>query len=42
MLEIKDFDEDIFNETIEEIKIEANRTVIVILKNGKVIEKGMV
>ena len=42
VLQIKEFDEDIFNETIEKIKIEESRTVIVILKNGKVIKKGMV
>lgn len=42
VLEIKEFDENIFNETIEKIKIEENRTVTVILKNGNVIKKGMV
>ena len=42
VLDINEFDEDIFNETIEKINIEANRMVIVILKNGKVIKKGMV
>lgn len=42
ILEINEFQEDIFNKTIEKIKIEENRTVTVILKNGNVIKKGMV
>ncbi|MDU2672852.1 MAG: recombinase family protein [Clostridium sp.] len=42
ILEINEFQEDIFNKTIDKIKIEENRTVTVILKNGNVIKKGMV
>lgn len=42
VLEINEFDEEVFKETIEKIKVEENRTITVILKNGKVIKKGMV
>lgn len=42
VLEIKEFDEEVFRETIEKIKVEENRTITVILKNRNVIKKGMV
>ena len=42
VLEIKEFDEEVFKETIEKIKVEENRTITVILKNRNVIKKGMV
>ncbi len=42
ILEIKKFDKDIFKKNVEKIKITKSRTAIFILKDGRVIEKGMV
>lgn len=42
ILEINEFQEDIFNKAIDKIKVEENRSITVILKNGNVIKKGMV
>lgn len=42
VLEITEFDEAVFNETVERIKVEENKIVTVILKNRNVIKKGMV
>ncbi|MFR1377897.1 MAG: recombinase family protein [Clostridium neonatale] len=40
-LELKYFDEDIFIKNIKRIKVTGNKTIEFILKDGKVIEKGM-
>lgn len=41
ILKSEEINEEIFKENIEKIKIEENRIVTVILKNGKSVEKGM-
>ncbi|WP_394870297.1 recombinase family protein [Clostridium butyricum] len=42
ILEIKEFDNDVFKKNVEKIKITKSRTAIFILKDGRVIEKGMI
>lgn len=42
ILEIKEFDNDVFKKNIEKIRITKSRTAIFVFKDGRVIEKGMV
>lgn len=41
-LELTEFNRDIFKEIVEKIKITESKTVIIILKDGSVIKKGMI
>lgn len=42
VLEIREFDEDKFKNKIDKIKVNENRTIIFVFKDGKIIEKGMI
>jgi DNA invertase Pin-like site-specific DNA recombinase len=42
ILEIKEFDNDVFKKNIEKIRITKSRTAIFVFKDGRVIEKGMI